>query len=214
MMRIHLILLAMLFVLFAATTVYTITCFAEGIDDLIGSEQNETQNQTTDITHRFNLFEGRVIILSYSNRTKDTVLAAKPNGKIYPHYEILIFTNQPAYYLVRVDNQTYQEGSMEWFALVKGYTPYQTIDIEVIIENETGIRLPPFKFNNIKVLQEEAEETPETIKPYVKLFTEGEVTWMLVKRVISDTLLALWAFLTGSGVAVIHADLRGVERIF
>ena len=214
MRKICLILCIALFVTFAAATICITTCSAEGIEDFIGAAQNETQNQTDGLTHRFDMFEGRVIILSYSNKTKDTILAAKSNGKIYPNYKIFIFTNQPAYYLVRVDNQTYQEGRMEWFAVVKGYTPYQTIDIEVIVENETGVRLPSFKFTNIHVLREEAEKTPEAVKPYVKLFTEGEVTWMLVKRVISDTLLAVWAFLTGSGVAVIQADLRGVERIF
>jgi len=196
-----------------ALSMATFTVFGQNIEDLIGDQQSVSPSQN--ITHRFQMFEGRVIVLSYSNRSKDTILAAKPNGKIYPNYEIFIFTNQHAYFLVKIDNQTYQKGEMDWFAVVKGYTPYQTIDIEILIENDTGIRLPPFKFTNVKVLQEGVQkETPESIKPYVKLFTEGEVTWMLVKRVISDTLLALWAFLTGSGVAVIHADLRGVERIF
>jgi len=202
------------FAVWLALSIFAFIASAQNIEDLIGNQQ-QSEQQMENVTHHFDLFEGRVIVLSYSNRSKDIILAAKSDGKIYPHYEIFIFTNQHAYYLVKIDNQTYQEGEMDWFAVVKGYTPYQTIDIEVLIENDTGIRLPPFKFTNIKVLQEEIrKEAPETIKPYVKLFTEGEVTWMLVKRVISDTLLALWAFLTGSGVAVINADLRGVERIF
>ena len=209
-------LLTIIYFICVLTISYTIASASDsGLEDLLGStDGTDDINESENVSQMFKMYEGKVIILSRQNNTNNIVSPTQKGGVMYPYFEIYMFANQPSYYLIKLDNQTYKMGHFVWWARVKAHTEYQTIDVEVILKNKTGVELPSFKFTNIHVIQYPSEEKPPSVvEPYVRMFTEGEVTMMLVKRVISDTILMFWGFLTGVGIAVIHADLRGVERV-
>lgn len=193
---------------------------ASGINDLIGNGNTQSGNQTTNQTENqtasemFKMYEGKVIVLSRKNNTRNIVSPDSVDGRMYPDFEIYMFANQPSYYLIKLDNQTYKTGYFKWWARVKAHTEYQSIDIEVVLKNKTGVELPHFTYKHVAITHGGAAQPPSIVEPYVKMFTEGQVNAMLIKRVISDMLLAIWGLLTGIGMAVIRADLRGIERVF
>jgi len=207
--------LAMLATLFYFLIMFSFAFISQDHDSsfyYIAHAQTTGQNDTENVT--YSMFEGRVIVLT-KKPEKNMVLAGKPGGTVYPNFEIHIFTNQHATYLVKVDNQTYKTGETDWYALVKGSTSYQTLDIDVYLKNDTGVELPVFSFHNMHVVEIPGAPKPpaEAItEPYIKM-TRGELNLMIIKRVISDGILAFWGFLTGAGLAVIHTDLGGVTRL-
>lgn len=168
----------------------------------------------------FKQFEGYVILASnVESGSHDLHLFALPgqNAQIYRNFTLFIFTNQPCYYEVKIDDQVYQRGYSEWKALVKSSSPYTTMNIVVTLKNETNATLPLFEFKNIKLLDspweaQGGEEEVPVVEEWIR-FSRGEFTWWVIRGIALQLGFAFLGIVSGTAYASIHADTRGINRV-
>ena len=186
--------------------------------------QDDEDGNETDYIEKFKQFEGYVILASATEAGgHDLHLFALPGQKaqIYRNYSIYIFTNQPCYYQVMVDDQLYERGHSEWKTKVRGSSPYSNINIEVTLINETNATLPVFKFKDVTLLyspwetggggagDEDEEEGEEWIR-----FSQGEFNTFIAIRIVSDIIYAFLGVVAGISFAAVRTDTLGIQRVF
>lgn len=172
----------------------------------------------------YTIFDAQVIIMS--NIDKDDKyklhLFALPGqvAEIYRDFSIFMYSNQPANYLIKIDNQTHTTGSFNWIKRIDTRSEYRNIDILVILENATGVSRQ-FKFNNLRLIEspwvksedkdEGEDKIPDFIEPYIRM-TQGEMNIFIAQRVFADIAAVVLGILFGTQLAAVKADLRGIER--
>jgi len=189
-----------------------------------GGSSGET---TTD--SGIDVFDAQTFIVSnYERKTgHDVHLYAFPGhrAELYRDFAIYIFVDKPATYLIKIDDQKVDEGSVEWRHIYPGHSEYNFMDVTVIVkDDETGAQRT-FEYEEIDLLnspwqvgkgdeeEEEEEEEPEIVKPYFSL-GRGEFTMFILLRVVADAVSVLLGAFIGIKLAAIKADLVGVQRMF
>ena len=168
----------------------------------------------------FDQFEGFVIVASAVDvGSHDLHLYALPGqrAQIYRNFSIYIFTNQPCFYEVKVDDQVLTRGHSLWKAIVKSSSPYSEMNIEVTLINETNSSLPVFRFSGLKLLDspwdviDEGDGAP-IVEEWIR-FTQGEFTAWIIRGILLQLSFAFLGIVAGTSYASIHADLRGIQRV-
>jgi len=180
--------------------------------DYKGTKQNYTE--------KFAQFEGFVVIMSAVEINSHNLhLFALPgqNAQIYRNFSIFIFSNQPCYYEIKIDDQVYQRGYSEWKGIVKGSSPYNDMNVQVKLINETNASIPIFYFTNLKLLDSPweaigGEETPAPVEEWIK-FRQGEWSFFVIKQIAVGIVFVFVGMMVGTSSAAIKADLRGIQRI-
>lgn len=180
--------------------------------DYEGSKQNYSK--------KFSQFEGFAIIMSAVEVSSHNLhLFALPgqNAQLYRNFSIYMFSNQPFYYEIKIDDQVYQRGYSEWKGIVKASSPYNDLNVQVKLINETNATLPIFYFKNLKLLDSPWEavsegEGPPVIEEWIK-FTQGEFTMWIVKMIAIQLSFGFFGAVIGTSTASIKADLRGILRL-
>lgn len=171
------------------------------------------------------MFNPQVLIMSnLESQTRfSTRLFTLPGYRadIYRDFSIFIYSNQPANYLVKMDGQTHSTGSLSWMKRIDMRSEYRNVDIEVILENATGISRT-FLFENIRLVDspwvrdedkdDDDDRVPDLLDPYIKM-SRGEMNVFIAKRVFADVVAVVMGILFGIQMAAVKADLVGISRV-
>jgi len=217
--RFHLSLLVFSFYLFAMLSASAFLLDNPGFLFAKGEVVNPFETiPVSNYSNRFSRFEGYVVISS-GVKDHDLHLYALPGeiAQIYRNFSVLIFANMPCFYEVKIDDQVYERGYCEWRSVVKASSPYTTVNVEVLLLNETNVSLPLFEFKDLKLLDSpweaiEEGEGPVVVEEWIR-FTRGEFTTWVLMRIGIQILFAFLGIVSGTSYATVHADLRGIERI-
>ena len=173
------------------------------------------------------MFDVQAIILSNiqteTSYTQHLFVIPGQDARIYRDFAVFVFANQPASYIIKMDNQTYTSGTMHWMKRITMHSDYSKLNLQVIVANKTDIERE-FDFTNIRLIDSPWQtdqgnnngnqtNIPDIIKPYLSL-SEGEFTAFTLKRVVADVLSVLAGIFIGIQLATMRADLRGVGRVF
>jgi hypothetical protein len=171
------------------------------------------------MSERFNQFEGFVMIASATEESGyDLHLTAFPGirSQIYRNYVIHIFANQPCYYEIKVDEQLLERGVADWRTQIKSSSPYNTINIQVKLVNETNATLPVFYFNELALIDTpwdavDDEDKKPVIEEWIRM-SRGDFTMWVIRNIIMQILFGFMGAVGGINLALIHADFRAIER--
>jgi len=187
------------------------------------SESSEAQNITNPfdsggIDSKFYKYEGRVYLVG-NLPGNDLFLHGATNCQMYRKFEVHMLANQHSFYKIIMDNQTYKTGEFDFWTKVEVESPYNYVDVEVILQNRTGVELPKFTFYNMYLIGApppseggDEEDTSTILDPYIQM-TRGELNAFVALRLFSDISLTILGFLAGSSSAVIRSDYQGVYRV-
>ena len=189
--------------------------------DIVNPFENEDEGDITDYNEIFEQFEGYVFISSgLQKKDHNLKLMAVPGqpAQIYRNFTIHIFTNQPCYYEIRIDDQVFSRGTCMWKSEVKTGSPYNDMTVRVTLVNMTNVSLPSFNFATISLLDNPWDSVSEgdgpiVVEPYFRLFNEGEWTVWVAKSIAVQILFLVVAIPCGMGLAQVHADLRGIGQV-
>ena len=190
---------------------------------------NETSNQSNyfNWTYQPGVFDAQVVIMSNvqiaSDYTKHLfALPGQTSANIYRDFSIFIFVNQPAHYLLKIDNFTIENGNIDWLKRIDRHSDYSTADIYILVENMSG-GSREFTFSKLKLIdspwqaggsgtgEQTSNQIPEIIKPYIEM-SQGEYSLYVAKRVAADIISVIAGILVGIQFAALRADFRGIER--
>ena len=186
--------------------------------------QEDDEGNDTGYDKIFEQFEGYVILASATEvKHHNLHLFALPGqqAQIYRNYTIYIFTNQPCFYQVKVDDQLYKQGHSKWKAVVRGSSPYSDITIEVTLINETDVTLPVFKFKDVTLIESPWEtgggaagDKDEAEGQEWIMFSQGEFNTFIAIRIFSDIIYALLGVVAGVSIAAVKTETAGIQRLF
>jgi len=175
-------------------------------------------DNVTDYSERFKQFEADVFILS-GHQEHDLFLSARPGAKaqLYRNFSIYIFSNQPCFYEIKMDDQIYERGYLEFKTVVKASSPYEHVSIYVRLINNSNVSLPTFSFSELPLLDSPWEISGEEgeaaiVEEWIR-FTRGEFTSWVIMRILIDVGFAFLGVVFGTSYATLHADLRGIDQI-
>ncbi len=179
-------------------------------------------DEVKNYTQYFDTFEGFVMIMSASEvKSHELRLYALPgfNSKIYREFSIVIFSNEPCVYEIKIDDQVHSRGYNEFRSVVKASSSYSTIDVDVRLVNETNVTLPVFSFKNIKLLDspwdarsDDDDEEKVIAEEWIQ-FSRGEFNQFIATRIAIDVLFVFLAVVAGTSTAAISADTMGIQRV-
>jgi len=204
-------------------------------DDIsIGGGNNDDKNSggsygDTKTDNDIDVFNAQTFIVSnYEQKTgHDVHLYAFPGhrAELYRDFAIYIFVDKPAMFLIKIDDQKVDEGSVEWRYIHRSHSEYNFMDVTIIVKDDKTGAQRTFEYERIDLLnspwqvgkgedkEEEKEEEPEIVKPYFSL-GRGEFTMFILLRVVADAASVLLGAFIGIKLAAIKADLVGVQRMF
>lgn len=188
--------------------------------EIVNPFSNDNATGGSNYSEVFEQFEGFVIIASAVETTSHNLhLFALPgqNAQIYRNFSIYVFSNQPCFYEVRIDDQILQQGHSNWKAVVKSSSPYTTMDVKVTLINDTNVSLPVFIFSGIKLLDSpwdaiDEGEGPPVAEEWIR-FSQGEFTAWVIRGILIQVGFAFLGVVCGTSYASVHADLRGIQRV-
>jgi hypothetical protein len=171
-------------------------------------------------SERFKQFEAFVMIASSTEDTGSRLhLMAFPGraARLYRNFTIHIFSNMPCYYEVKIDGQLYGRGSLEWRTQIKTSSPYNSLEVEVRLVNETNATVPVFYFTDISLIESpwdarEPEDRIPIVEDWIQM-TRGEFTMWVIRNILMQIGFGFLGAVAGISMATIQADLRGVERV-
>ena len=184
---------------------------------------NENSNMSN-YTQYFDQFEGFVIVGSATEVNNHHLhLFALPNQKanVYRDIKIYIFSNQPCYYRVKVDDQIHSQGYNEWKSSVKATSSYSTVSIEVTLVNETNVTLPVFIFKDLVLMDnpwdavsddDDDDSSVTDVDEWIRM-SRGEFNMFIATRIAVDIIFGFLGFVAGTSIAVMHADTMGIQRV-
>jgi hypothetical protein len=185
-------------------------------------ENGSIDGNRSNYSEYFEKFEGFVVIGSATEvKSHKLHLFALPDqqANVYRDIKIYIFSNQPCYYEVKIDDQVHSRGFNEWKSTVKATSDYSRMDVEVTLVNETNVTLPAFTFDNLHLLDspwekegggEEEEET--SVDEWIRM-SRGEFNIFIATRIIVDVVFVFLGVVVGTSMAAMAADAMGIQRI-
>jgi len=200
----------------------------DGITQIGGTDENNENEDNED--SGIDVFDAQVFIASnYERKTGHRMhLYAFPNQEadLYRDFAIYIFVDKPATYLIKIDDQKVDEGSVEWRHIFKTHSEYNYMDVTVIVQELNTEAQREFKFVQIDLLDSpwqaggggggdegDEDEVPDIAKPYISM-GQGEFTIFIFLRVVADVISAFFAVLIAMKFAAIKADMAGTARMF
>ena len=172
------------------------------------------------------IYDAQVILMSNIERHTDHILHlfALPGqrSQIYRDFSVLIYVSDTSEYLLKVDNQTFDSGTVTWMTRIDVHTEYDEVDVKVYLTNATNAERI-FDFKGVYLLDSPWQSTPDDsgdepdipdiVEPYIKM-SQGEFSMFVAKRIFADIASVIAAILIGIQLAAIKSDLRGIERVF
>lgn len=185
-------------------------------------EEDDGNNNLSNYTEYFEQFEGFVMVASATEQKNHELhLFAFPGQRasIYRDFSIYIFSNQPCYYQVKIDDQVHSRGFNEWKSVVKASSDYSDVRIEVTLVNETNVSLPVFSFEKLKLINspwdaggDDDDEEETDVDEWIRM-SRGEFNTFIATRIVVDITAAFLAVVVGTSMAAIAADAMGIQRI-
>jgi hypothetical protein len=205
------------------TEVYNIENYDQGIT--VPGGNGTTEPEVPDSTQH-TLFNPQVLLMSNlepSSRYSMRLFTIPGyHADLYRDFSVFIYSNQPAKYIIKMDGQTYSTGTLEWMKRIEMRSEYRNIDVDVILENATGITRT-FSFENIRLVDspwvrdedkkdDDDDRVTDILDPYVKM-SRGEMNIFIAKRVFADVVAVIMGILFGIQMAAVKADLAGISRV-
>ena len=183
-------------------------------------EPDKSYDDLTNYTEIFKQFEGFVMLTSVQGGGGTLHLMAVPDksAQIYRNFSIYIFSNQPCFYEIKIDDQVFQRGYSEWKKVVRTKSDYNSINIKVTLVNMTNVTLQPFNFPELTILDSpwdaagEGEGGPPIAEEWIR-FSRLEFTNWVLARIAIDIGFALLGIMVGISMATISADYSGIKRV-
>lgn len=205
------------------------TANADGVNRIGGGDDTNDNNQNDDTDSGIDTFDAQTFIASnFEQKTGHRLhLYAFPGHEadLYRDFAIYIFVDEEATFLIKIDDQKVDEGTVEWRHIYRSRSEYNYMDVTVIVKDKDSDAERTFTYDQLDLLDspwqaekdkegdEEEDKTPEIAKPYISM-GQGEFTIFVLLRVIADVTSAFFAVLIAMKYAAIKTDMAGTQRLF